>query len=91
MNAVRVKTFGAVPQYFLPVLHKREIYYTELNDFRKIICLRNSEVSVERIVVCNHVIENLAEHGENEHGVVCLPCSYTNDVIDIHPNSMMSH
>ena len=30
---------------------------TELNDSRKIICLRKSEVSVERISVCN-VTEN---------------------------------
>ena len=30
----------------------------DLNEFRKVICLRKSEVSVERISVCN-VIENL--------------------------------
>ena len=35
---------------------------SELNDLRKIICLRKSESSVERISVCN-VIENVAEHG----------------------------
>ena len=35
---------------------------TELNDLRKIICLRKFEVSVERISVCN-VTSNLAEHG----------------------------
>ena len=46
----------------------------KLNDFRKIICLRKSEVSVEIISVSN-VIENLAEHG-----IHCLPCHYTNDV-----------
>ena len=34
---------------------------TELNDLRKINCLRKSEVSVERISVCN-VTENLAEN-----------------------------
>ena len=45
--------------------------------WRKIICLRKSEVSVGRISVCN-VIENLAVHG-----ILCLPCSYTNDVLDV--------
>ena len=36
---------------------------TELNDLRKTICLRKSEVCVEKKkLVCN-VIENLAEHG----------------------------
>ena len=34
----------------------------ELNDLRKIICLRRSEVSVEKISFCI-VIENLVEHG----------------------------
>ena len=53
------------------------VYNTELNDLRKIICLRQSEVSVEIISICN-VIENLAKHG-----IHCLPCSYTNDVIDL--------
>ena len=43
-------------------------------DLRKIICLRKSEVYVERISVCN-VIENV-----EEHGIHCLPCSYTNDI-----------
>ena len=52
---------------------------TELNDLRKIICLRNSEVTVERISVCN-VIEKWMEHG-----IHCLPCSYTNDIIDMLP------
>ena len=41
--------------------------------------LRKSEVSVERISVCN-VIENLALHGLHS-----LPCSYTNDLIDMLP------
>ena len=50
---------------------------TELNDFRKIICLRKSECSVEKNSVCI-VIENLAGHG-----IHCLPCSYTNDVINM--------
>ena len=49
----------------------------ELNDLIKIICLRKSEVPVERISLCN-VIENLAEHG-----IHCLLCSYTNDIIDM--------
>ena len=52
---------------------------TELNDLRKIVCLRKSEVSVEIISVCN-VIENLAEHGMHY-----LPCSYTNDLLDMLP------
>ena len=34
----------------------------KLNNLRKLTCLRKSDVSVERILVCN-VIENLAEHG----------------------------
>ena len=34
------------------VVHKF-FYNAELNDERKIICLRKSEVSVERISVCN--------------------------------------
>ena len=49
------------------------------NALRKIICLRKSEVLVARISVCN-VIENLAEHG-----IHCLQCSDTNDVINILP------
>ena len=40
----------------------QEVLNTELNDLRNIICLRNYEVSVERISVCN-VFENLPEHG----------------------------
>ena len=44
-----------------------------------IICLRKSEVTVERISVCT-VIEKLMEHGI--HG---LTCSYTNDVVDLLP------
>ena len=50
-----------------------------LNDLRIIICLRKSEVTVENISVCN-VIEKLMEHG-----IHCLPCSGTNDVIDLLP------
>ena len=55
------------------------MYNTEFNDLRKIICLRESEVSVDRISVCD-VIKNLAENG-----IHCLPWSYTNDVIDMLP------
>ena len=40
---------------------------TELNDLRIIICLRKSEITIERISICN-VIEKLMEHD-------CLPCS----------------
>ena len=50
----------------------------ELNDMRKIIYLRKSEVSVEIISVCN-VIENSAQHGMH-----CLPCSYITDVINMY-------
>ena len=48
---------------------------TELNDLRKVICLRKSEASVDR-----NVIENFTEHG-----IHFLPCSYTNDVINMLP------
>ena len=48
---------------------------TELNDLGKIICLKISVFSVERISVF-YVVEKLAEHG-----IHCLPCSYTNGVI----------
>ena len=37
---------------------------TELNDLRKIICLRKSEVSVERISFCN-AIEKLTNYAIN--------------------------
>ena len=49
----------------------------ELNDLRIIICLRKSEVTEERISVCNVILKLM------EHGIHCLPCSYTNDVISI--------
>ena len=52
---------------------------TEINGLRKITCLRESEVSVERISVCN-VNKNLVEHD-----IHCLPCSYTNGVKDMLP------
>ena len=44
------------------------MYNTELNDLRIIVCLRKSEVSVEKISVCR-VTENLTKHG-----IYCLPC-----------------
>ena len=47
---------------------------TELNDL-----FQKSEVSVERISVCN-VNENLTEHG-----IHCLPCSYPNNAMDMLP------
>ena len=58
---------------------------TELNDLRNIVCLRNSEGSVERISVCN-VIGNLVKHG-----MPCLPCSYTNDIIVVTVTTMTSY
>ena len=51
----------------------------ELNDLRKITCLKKSENSVERISVCN-VIENLAGYC-----IHCLSCFYTIGVIDMLP------
>ena len=50
---------------------------TELNEERKNIGLRKSEVSVERISFSN-VVENLAEHG-----IHCLPCTYISDIINM--------
>ena len=41
------------------------------------MCLRKSEVSAERISVCN-ISENMAERD-----IHCLQCSYTSDVIDM--------
>ena len=52
-------------------------YIIELNDLRKIVCLRKFAILVERISVCI-VIENLAEHG-----IHCMPCSNLIDVIDM--------
>ena len=52
---------------------------TELNNLRIIICLRKSEVTVEKISVCTD-IEKLMEHG-----IHCLLCSFTNDIIDLLP------
>ena len=56
-----------------------------LNDLIKIICVRDSEVNVERISVCN-VIINLAEHG-----IHCLPYYYTNDGINVTVTIMTSY
>ena len=42
---------------------------TELNDWRKMICLRKIKIFVERILIYK-VIENLVEHGRR-----CLSCS----------------
>ena len=50
---------------------------TELNDLRKSICLRKSEVYVLKKKVSD-VFEKLLEHG-----IHCLPCSYTNGIIDL--------
>ena len=61
------------------VLMKHCITCNELNDLKIIICLRKSEVTVERISLCN-VIEKLMERD-----IHCLVCSYTNDVIDLIP------
>ena len=61
------------------------IFHSELNDLRKNVCLRKSDVSYETISVCN-IIENFAEHG-----IHCLPCSYTNDVINVAVKTVTSY
>ena len=48
----------------------------ELNDFMITVCLRKSNVSVERNLVCNVIEKSM------EHGIHSRPCSYTNNVID---------
>ena len=58
---------------------------TEISDLRKIIRLRKSEVTVERISVC-YDIEKMMEHG-----IHCLPCSYTNEIIDLLPLQLRHH
>ena len=67
---------------YLRHCNTEEVYIlnTELNDLRKIICLRNSEVSVSDSVC--YVTESLGEHG-----IHCLPCSYTNGVIKCYRNN----
>ena len=54
-------------------------YITELNDLRIIIFLRKFKVKSARISVSN-VNEKLMEHG-----IYCLPLSYTNGIIDLLP------
>ena len=54
---------------------KKNIKNTELNGWRMIVCFRKYKVSIERLSVCS-VIGKLAEHG-----IHCVPCSETNDVI----------
>ena len=46
-----------------------DINNMEFNALEIIICLRKSEVSVERILICN-VIEKLAEHGIYHNAVI---------------------
>ena len=59
-------------------------YNMELNDLRIITCLRKYRVSVERISICN--VEKMAKHG-----IHCLPCSYTNDVINLLPQQLWNY
>ena len=56
-----------------------DFQHCSLNVLRNLICLRKSEVTVERVLFRN-VTEKLMEHGMH-----CLSCSYTNDVIDLLP------
>ena len=51
---------------------------TKLNDLRKIICLRYSEVSVEEF-------QFVMPLQMMEHDIHSLPCSSTNGVIDLLP------
>ena len=62
-----------------PQVLRSEKVNTELNDSRKIIRLRKTEVSVERNSVYK-VDENLAEHD-----IHSLPCSYATDVMSLLP------
>ena len=57
------------------LINNTELKYSRITFFS----LRKSEVTVERISMCD-VIEKLMEHG-----IHCLPCSYTNDVIYLLP------
>ena len=54
----------------------------ELIDLRKIIYLRDFEVSVEKYSVCKF-LEKIAEHD-----IDCLPWFYTNDVIYLLPQQL---
>ena len=67
------------PVIYYPFKDGASIKHWIINNLRKNICLRKSEVLVERISAC-YVIENLAEHD-----IHCLPCFFTNDVINILP------
>ena len=64
------------------VYSKEKVYSktkTELKCHENYICLKKSEVSDDRISVCN-AIANLTEHG-----ILCLLCSNTNGVIKLLP------
>ena len=64
------------------ITRKFQVSLTIDFDLKTIICLRISEVIIERISVCK-VIEKLMEHS-----IHCLPCSYTNDIIDLLPKQL---
>ena len=49
---------------------------TELNDLRKSICLRKSDLLLREFQFVMSLMEQ---------GIHCLPCSYINDVIDLLP------
>ena len=57
-------------------------YNTKLSYLRKIICLRKSDIFVEKISVPN-INENLAEYGKQ-----CLPSIDANDVINLIPTQL---
>ena len=63
--------------YLTDYIRQLYIFNTELNDLRKIICLRKSED-----YILNKTVSDISEKLV-EHGIHCLPCFYTNDVIDI--------
>ena len=67
----------SVKDFALPIPVLIFTFNTKLNGLRTNILLRKSKVSVERISVCN-VIENLVEHG-----IHCVPCFYTINVMDL--------
>ena len=50
----------------------------------KNICLKKKFSFYKTILVCN-VVENLARHG-----IYCLPCFYTNEIIDVTVTTMTS-
>ena len=57
-------------------VHVKFSFNTELNELRKIICLKNSEVYDKK----EQFQMSLKLY---EHCIHCLPCSCKNDVIDI--------